>query len=302
MAGFRVQDWGMDFTIEPVGPFELHRLANFGFGDRINPSWDGCMRMAFVGDDLTSAIGVEVRQPAPDRVEVAAQVVGQADEAAVRRQVARMLSLDHDGNAFIAVGRRDPAIGKLQAAAPGLRPPLFHSPYEAAAWSILSARRSAKQASGIRAAMSQRYGTAFTLAGNEVAAFPTPAELRAITAHPGIEPTRLARLHAVADAALRGDLHVQHLRDIGPEQALVELQRISGIGPFYAALIVVRATGFADVAAVEESRALAIAGDLYELGRPMTADEMRAKAKGWSPFATWCIVHIRAVGSLADGH
>ena len=57
---------------------------------------------------------------------------------AVKRQVARVLSLEHDGNAFAEVGRRAPVIGQFQAVAPGLRPPLFYSSYEAAAWAVLS--------------------------------------------------------------------------------------------------------------------------------------------------------------------
>jgi DNA-3-methyladenine glycosylase II len=47
------------------------------------------------------------------------------DAGLVRQQVARVLSLDYDGAEFLRVGERDPVIGRLQAAAPGLRPPLF---------------------------------------------------------------------------------------------------------------------------------------------------------------------------------
>ena len=47
---------------------------------------------------------------------------------------------------------------------------------------------------------------------------------------------------------------------------MADLQRINGIGPFYSALIVIRASGFADVLPREEQKALALVGELYGLG------------------------------------
>ncbi|HEY6397849.1 MAG TPA: hypothetical protein VIX82_10390, partial [Solirubrobacteraceae bacterium] len=66
------------------------------------------------------------------------QTAGSADEDRALRQIARVVSLDHDGEEFMRVGERDPVIGWLQRAHPGQRPVLFHSPYEAAAWAIIS--------------------------------------------------------------------------------------------------------------------------------------------------------------------
>ena len=88
-----------------------------------------------------------------------------------------MLSLDHDGTEFVKVAERDPVIARLQQAAPGLRPPLFHSPYEAAAWSVLSARRPVRQMMTIRQRLSEAHGTTFELAGQQLAAFPLPEAL-----------------------------------------------------------------------------------------------------------------------------
>lgn len=79
------------------------------------------MRLTFVLDGFTRQVGVAVRQ---DSGGVHLTIDGSDDVVAVKQQVARMLSLDHDGRPFEAVGRRDPVIGRLQAVAPGLRPPL----------------------------------------------------------------------------------------------------------------------------------------------------------------------------------
>ena len=109
----------------------------FGFGQRSAQAFEGVMRLAFCLDDFSGHAGVEVRQ---DGTGVHCTFEGPGKPEAVRRQVARVLSLDHDATGFVAVGDRDPVIARLQAAAPGLRPPLFYSPYEAAAWAVLSVR------------------------------------------------------------------------------------------------------------------------------------------------------------------
>src|SRR6201999_4121840 len=136
----------------------------------------------FCADGYQDGAGVAVRQPAPGEVTV--EVHGAADPDVVTAQVARILSLDHDGEQFLDVGRRDAVIGRLQAVAPGLRPPQFHSPYEAAAWAVLSARRPAQQMARVRDELSAAYGTAFELAGQTWHAFPTPAALLGVTGFP----------------------------------------------------------------------------------------------------------------------
>lgn len=83
-------------------------------------------------------------------------------------RAARVLSLDHDGEAWTAVGQRDPVIAELQRRYPGLRPPLFHSPYEAAAWATISARRPARQAAGTRRELAERFGRIFELEGERL--------------------------------------------------------------------------------------------------------------------------------------
>jgi DNA-3-methyladenine glycosylase II len=284
----------------PRGPFSLHEASTFGFGHRGESDWDGVMRLAFGVDGYGHYAGVELRQD--DGGAVHAVVHGRdLDLDAVRRQVERVVSLDHDGQAFLAVGERDPVIGRLQAAAPGLRPVLFYSPYEAAAWSVLSARRSARQMRPVRDRLGEAYGAAFDLAGQPAYAFPAPEALLGVTAFPGLPPEKIERLHGVARAALDGVLDQARLLELGPERATAEVQGIKGIGPFYSELIVVRGTGFADVLPASEQRGLALAGDLYGLGAPATPAQLRELAEPWRPFRTWALVLIRAVTPrLAD--
>jgi DNA-3-methyladenine glycosylase II len=222
------------------------------------------------------------------------EVVGDADLDAVRAQVARVLSLDQDGREFAKIGERDPVMARLMAVAPGLRPPLFYSPYEAAIWSVLSARRPARQMAVVRDQLSRAHGQVFEVAGEEIAALPTPAQILAVESFESIPDVKLRRMHAVAEAALRGELDTDRLRAMDPQDAMADVQRLEGIGPFYSALIVMRALGHTDVLPDEEPRSLAVAGRLYGLGHDATAEEMRQIGEGWRPFRTWATVLLRA--------
>ena len=310
------------FTVEPRGPFSLREAATFGFGQRQGADlsgpragdqgtgdgpdpggWDGVMRLAFCRDGYDGHAGVEVRQDdgLQGAVRCVAHGVRPADLDQVRTQVERVLSLDYDGREFVAVGERDPVIGRLQAAAPGLRPPLFYSPYEAAAWCVLSARRPPRQMMAVRDRLNQAHGVPFDLAGERLAAFPSPRQLLEVTEFDGLPEVKLTRLHGVARAALDGLLDVTELMAAGPDEAMTRLQAISGIGPFYSALIAIRGTGFADILPVNEPRLLALAAELYGLGGPPGEAEFRRLAEPWRPLRTWAAVLIRAATHRVTG-
>ena len=282
------------FTIIPDGPFSLAEAATFGFGQRAEAGWDGVMRLAFCVDGYVDQVGVEVRQDDADVVRCT--VLGDGDLAAIRRQVARVLSLDHDGTEFTKIAERDAVIARLQQAAPGLRPPLFYSPYEAAAWSVLSARRPAKQMMTVRQRLSEAHGATFEVAGRSLAAFPLPEALLAVESFPGLSAEKIERLKGVAQAALDGQLDAYKLLELDPAEAMSRLVAIKGIGPFYSSLIVIRGTGFADVLPVGEPRALALTAKLYGLEEPLSEARFREVAEAWKPLRTWAIVLIRAAG------
>lgn len=293
-------------SLDVSGPYDLAEVALMGFGHRDERSFDGVMRMAFCLDPaLSTAVGVEARQ-ADGRVELRVQTAGPEpldDEglAAVGRQVARVISLDHDGAAFDALCARDPVLAGLHAVAPGFRPALFYSAYEALVWSVLSARRSRTQAIPLRERLAAELGTTFTLAGRPVAAVPTPARLRTLEALPGLPADRVPRLHAIAEAAEQGLLATERLRALDPVEAAAELQRLPGIGPFYASLVVVRALGHADVLPAQEAHARTAVAELYGLGDDVAPAELERLAEGWRPFRTWVMVTARALGGRRDG-
>jgi DNA-3-methyladenine glycosylase II len=284
------------FTITPLGPFSLAEMATFGFGQRHATEFDGTMRLAFCvdGDQYRQQAGVAVSQAGDGTIEC--EAMSEADPERIRAQVARVLSLDHDGWEFVKIGDRDAVMARLLEAAPGLRPPLFYSPYEAAIWSVLSARRPARQMAAVRDRLSRQHGRVFEVAGEEMAALPTPTQMLQVETFPEIPDIKLRRMHGIAGAALAGELDIERIRAMQPDEAMRDLQRLDGIGPFYSALIVIRATGHSDVLPENEPQAPAMAGRLYGLGHDASPEEMQAIAENWRPFRTWATVLLRAAG------
>jgi DNA-3-methyladenine glycosylase II len=287
------------FTIQPRGPFSLAAAERFFGGWEATagaqPS-DGGLRVGFRVDDWGGAAGLLVRQEAPDRPVEATVLVteGTVDAARVERQIARVLSLDHDGTGYAAVGERDPVVGRLQRESGYLRPVLFNSPYEAAGWAIISARLHHRQARRVRSEMSSR----LVVDGVALEVFPAPEELLARDAIPGLSAEKVTRLHGVARAALEGRLESERLLALPVEEAIAEVQRLRGIGPFWATLIVLRAVGPTDAFTGGEPRGRAAAAAAY--GRPELAEDdaaYAALADTWRPFRTWVSVLIRATAS-----
>ncbi|MGA8415289.1 MAG: DNA-3-methyladenine glycosylase 2 family protein [Candidatus Dormiibacterota bacterium] len=285
-----------ELTVTPDGSFSLAAAASFGFGPNTGrPKPDGnSMSLAFVADDLEHHAAAFVTQDAEGVLHC--RIFGEAEPDIVLSQLRRVLSLDQSGTAWAAVGGRDPVIGRLQAEFPGLRPVLFHSPYEAAAWSILSQRRHRTQATAVRRRLSAAHGHVFSLPGGELEAFPTPRALLAVDGFPSIEPQRIQRLHAIARAALDGQLDRGRLLALAPEQAMAELQELPGIGPTYATLILLRSTGATDILTLGEPRIPSYVRHFYGMAGPAAPAEISSLAEAWRPFRTCACVLIRVAG------
>jgi DNA-3-methyladenine glycosylase II len=289
-----------DLTITPDGDFSLAAAASFGFGPNTGrPKPDGdSMSLAFVADDLQHHGAAVVTQDGSGTVH--GQLFGDADAGLLESQVRRILSLDHSGRDWAEVGARDTVIGRLQREYPGLRPVLFHSPYEAAAWSILSQRRHRAQATAVRKRLSAAHGRVFQLPGGDLESFPLPEELLRVDSFPSLEPQRIERLHAVARAALDGQLDPARLIAMAPDEALADLRRIPGIGPTYAGLILLRSTGATDILTLAEPHLPAYVAHFYRLPHPAGAGELERIAESWRPFRTWSSVLIRVAGDRAQ--
>lgn len=285
------------------GPYDLREVALMGFGHRDETTFDGVMRLAFCADaDLDRPVGVEVRQ-AGDRLQLVVhdrpdRAGGAGVElASVAAQVARIVSADGDGAAYARVCAGDPVLARVHDAAPGFRPALFCSAYEALVWSLLSARRSRAQGATLRRRLAERSGTTFDLAGVPTPCVPGPTALAALDALPGLPAAQVPRLRAVALAARDGRLDTAELARLPHDELVGRLRALPGIGPFSAALVELRALGLTDALSVDEPRSREVVREAYALPGPPTDEAMRRIADGWRPFRTWALVALRAVGT-----
>src|SRR5271163_5341717 len=98
-----------------------------------------------------------------------------------------------------------PVIGALQRRFPGLRPVLFYTPYEAAAWTIISQRIRMTQAARVKARLADQLG--------DRGAFLAPARLAQLTApQQGLTTRKFDQRHTLAAAAHDGALTREQLR------------------------------------------------------------------------------------------
>jgi DNA-3-methyladenine glycosylase II len=283
--------------VTATGPFSwtasLDVLEHFSPVRRHAASGTDPLRMTFLLDGTFEPVGAAIRE-APDGLDV--DIVGTSDAAAAARQVARIFSLDHDGTGFAALGDRDPAFGAIQRTLPGLRPVCFTSPYECAAWGVLSQRISMRQAAVLQDRLVAAHGTPLDVAGERIFAFPQPETLRRVSAIASVPDEKLARLHAVAEAALEGRLDVDRLRARGPVDWPASLQGIRGIGPFWSAAVYLRACGIVDEWA-DEPISVAALGALHGLGdRPSAADVERL-TDAYRPYRMWAAFLLRVAAN-----
>ncbi len=160
------------FQLEPRGAFSLAEANGFEFGARM--AAEGArMSLAFASDHDGMPVGVELTQNT-DHGLIDGIVHGDAPLDAVMRQVRRVLSLDHDGHAWEELLAREAPLRVIADQIPGLRPVLFHSPYEAAAWSIISARLHRRHAAQVRHDIAMQLGTPFELHGETMRPSPRP--------------------------------------------------------------------------------------------------------------------------------
>ena len=134
---------------------------------------------------------------------------------------------------------------------------------------MLAQRLRIVQAARLRAELIAGHG--------EDGAFPAPHTLRRLDLD---LPARKSKyLRAVAEAALDGLLDGAALRALDPGQAVQRVQKVKGLGPFAAELVVVRGANTPDALPRHERRLDAEISERYGPGR--TLDEV---SQGWRPY------------------
>ncbi|MEA2609500.1 MAG: DNA-3-methyladenine glycosylase [Chloroflexota bacterium] len=279
------------FAIEPTGSFSLAQAREFagGFAAGIgaHATRDGIL-MTFPVEGWRDSAAVDIWQGEDGTVH--GEVHGSDDLSAVRRQAARSLSLDHDGSGWAEVGRRDPVLGRIQARYEGFRPVCFYSAYEAATSFVIGQRIAMRQARVVKERLSEGWGDLVEIEGRIVRPFPRPQRLLEVPTVTGLSQVKVSRLHDLAQAALDGALDTDRLRSMDAVEALAELQRLPGVGPWTAQGILMRGCGVADAIPLADEisrRAVAAIYDLPELPDDATWTRI---SDLWRPYRMWATV------------
>lgn len=270
------------FRLVARGRYSLAAQAAFlrGFAPALHDAAGPAIDLAFPVERDWSTARVHIAEDGPGAVTVTAPA---RPPRHLEAQVARMLSLDVDGAGYPEVGRRDPRIAALQEASGWLRPISFPSPYEAAVWGVLSQRTPMAVAARLKRALADRLG--------ERGAFPAPAVLTELDAFASVPAIKVARLRAVARAALDGVLDGERLRALPTAEALGLLRAIDGVGPFTAQLILIRGAGAPDVLPSGEGRLAEAVARVYG-----ARARLEAVSEAWRPFRSWVAVLLRSFG------
>ena len=193
---------------------------------------------------------VRASLPRPDTLEVTVVGPRRAHAAAVAT-VRRVLGVDRDTTGFERAAARMPWLRPLVRRTRGLRPPRYPTLWEACVNAIAFQQLSVFAASAIVARVVMALGTRTTIDGIPLWTFPSPESwlaqrTRALRAM-GLTKTKLGALHRAAEAIGSGALDERTLEALPSVEAAARLRRIKGIGPWTAAVILLRGLGRLDV-------------------------------------------------------
>jgi DNA-3-methyladenine glycosylase II len=279
------------FETEPLGRFSLAAARDFagGFTAGIGAqAAETGILATFPVEGWTDSAAVDVWQT--DDGIVHGDVHGSTDTDAVRRQVARSLSLDHDGRGWAEVGQRDPVLGAIQARYDWLRPVCFYSAYEAATSFVIGQRISMRQGRVIKDRLAAVLGDSIEVGGEAYRPFPRPQRLLETTAVAGLSAVKVGRLHDLARAALDGRLDTERLRALPEADALAALRALPGVGPWTAQAILTRGCGVADAIPLADEISRTAVAAAYGLAEAPDDATWARISDAWRPYRMWATV------------
>lgn len=217
---------------------------------------DGRYRRALAGPP--SVLTVDVVQRSPDSL--VATIDGPSERHAfVLVQLRRMLGLDADVTPFLRASRRIPWLAPLARRMNGVRPPRYPSLWEACTNAVVFQQISLHAASAIMRRLVLSVSVPVTVGDATLRAFPSPADLGAadlaVLKAAGLSANKIATLQRVADAVASGLIDETELESLPSGEAATRLASIKGIGPWTAALVLLRGLGRLDVFPANDSGA-----------------------------------------------
>lgn len=227
------------------------------------------------------AVIVHVEQLRPDALAVT--IDGDATEHARTLALVRgMLGADRDLTDFDRAAACIPWLAPLVERMRGVKPPRYPALWDACANAIVFQQVSLRAASAIMHRLIVALGNPVEVTGVPVPLYQFPSAERVSAATDdllrmtGLSATKLATLRRVGDALATGMLDATTLERCSSAEAAVILRRIKGIGPWTAAVILLRGLGRLDVfpandTSVASNIALVSGSDSFDSPSVLTA-------------------------------
>jgi DNA-3-methyladenine glycosylase II len=198
---------------------------------------------------------VRVVQTGPLKLELSTD----ADPEAVMPVLRRILGLDVDLSDWNERAERVAWLAPFARAFRGMRPPRYPTLWEACAHAVVFQQISIHAASAIMRRMVERLGERVSADGIGLYAFPTPSALLSADEETlraaGLSSAKRMHLRSAAMAIEMGEIDAETIESMPTPDAATMLARIRGIGPWSAAIILLRGFGRLDVFPMRDSGA-----------------------------------------------
>jgi DNA-3-methyladenine glycosylase II len=202
------------------------------------------------------------------------------------------LSLDDDLTPFYQIARDDAAMARIMKRRYGLHQIKFPTPFENAAWAILTQRTPIAVARVVKDRLTQRYGGSIQVEVETLWAFPDAPSLAVA------DPNELARLirnerktaYLTAASQAFADVDEQWLRTGDYDEVEAWLRAIPGVGSWSAGFILIRGLGRVERITFNEPL-LEAAARAY--GEPITPARFKELASRYGETAGYWAFYLR---------
>lgn len=171
--------------------------------------------------------------------------------------VARMLGTQVDLREWYARSRAIAWLRPIATALRGLKPPRYPTLWEACAHAILFQQISIFAAAAIMRRAVEALGDSITAGGVRAVVFPPPErwlEVRQnVLRSAGLSANKIAHVRATAAAFVEGSVDEASLEALPTPEVAQRLCRLQGIGPWSAALVLLRGLGRLDTFPLQDS-------------------------------------------------
>ena len=295
-------------TIRPVAPFDFDQAIDFivtfppMHGEQVvseksltRAAWASQTPVAF----RLSATGT-VEDPELRYELHTDDPLGEADIAALVRRIEIYLSVNDDLRLFYELIDSDPPFVAVKRELYGYHQVKFLTPFENACWTILSQRNLVAVAQHMKRAMIQEFSAAVELDGRDYWPFPGA---KAVVQASVEDLTRLLRNSRRAEyirgaAVAFSEVDEAFLREGSYDEVSRWLQAIPGVGPWSAALIMIRSLGRMERLPYGDQSLMRIAGAVYGGGQPLPAEEVQRLADHYGDLQGYWAHYLRVMGRV----